>query len=50
MRKYVVLSIMICLKLTVMAQRVSIVTGKQASNRERYAATYLQKKLTDLGY
>ena len=50
MRKYVVLSIMICLKLTVMAQRVSIVTGKQVSNRERYAAAYLQKKLTDLGY
>ena len=41
---------MICLKLTVMAQRVSIVTGKQVSNRERYAAAYLQKKLTDLGY
>ena len=36
--------------LTVMAQRVSIVTDKQASERELFAAEYLQKKLTALGY
>ena len=41
---------MICLTLTMMAQRVSIVTNKQATNREKYAAEYLQKKLTALGY
>ena len=50
MRKGIIFSIMICLTLTIMAQRVSIVTSKQASNREKYAAEYLQKKLTGLGY
>ena len=33
-----------------MAQRVSIQTGKKASAREQYAAEYLQKKLTEMGY
>jgi len=33
-----------------MAQKVNIVTEKKASNRELYAAEYLQKKLTALGY
>ena len=32
------------------AQRVSVVTAKGASAREKYAAEYLQKKLTTLGY
>ena len=32
------------------AETVSVVTGKQASNRELYAAEYLQQKLTALGY
>ena len=50
MRRSIVLSIMICLTLTVIAQRVSIVTPKNATNRERYAAEYLQKKLTAMGY
>lgn len=50
MRRSIVLSIMICLTLTVVAQRVSIVTPKNATNRERYAAEYLQKKLTAMGY
>ena len=50
MRKYIVLSIVMCLTLTVMAQRVSIVTSKKATNREKYAAEYLQKKLVAMGY
>ena len=32
------------------AQRVSIVGPKAASPREQYAAKYLEKKLTDIGY
>ena len=50
MRKGIIFSIMMCLTLTIMAQRVSIVTTKQATNREKYAAEFLQKKLTGLGY
>ena len=36
--------------IALMAQKVCIVTSKQASNREQYAAEYLQKKLTGMGY
>ena len=36
--------------LTANAQKVSITTEKNASNREAFAAEYLQKKLTNLGY
>ena len=36
--------------LMLMAQKVNVVTEKNASNREQYAAEYLQKKLTALGY
>jgi hypothetical protein len=50
MRRSVVLSIVMCLALTVMAQRVSIVTSKKATNREQYAKEYLQKKLKEMGY
>ena len=50
MKRIIILSITICLVLTMMAQRVSIVSSRQATNRERYAAEYLQKKLTALGY
>ena len=50
MKKCIVFSIMIFVTLTIMAQRVSIVTDKQATNREKYAAEYLQKKLTAMGY
>ena len=50
MKRNIVFGIFICLALTVMAQRVSIVTQKQATNREQYAAEYLQKKLTAMGY
>ncbi|MBO5549545.1 MAG: hypothetical protein J5954_08015 [Prevotella sp.] len=50
MKRKIVFGIFICLTLTAMAQRVSIVTQKHASNREQYAAEYLQKKLTAMGY
>jgi len=50
MNRNIVFGIFICLTLTAMAQRVSIVTQKHASNREQYAAEYLQKKLTAMGY
>jgi hypothetical protein len=36
--------------LTVVAQKVSVVTGKKATAREQYAKEYLQKKLTAMGY
>ena len=50
MKRSIVFSIVISLALTIMAQRVSIVTSKQATNRELYAAEYLQKKLTAMGF
>ena len=36
--------------LTVVAQKVSVVTGKKTTVREQYAKEYLQKKLTAMGY
>jgi hypothetical protein len=36
--------------LAVVAQKVSVVTGKKATAREQYAKEYLQKKLTAMGY
>jgi hypothetical protein len=33
-----------------MAQRINVITSKDASAREHYAAEYLQKKLTEMGY
>ena len=61
MKRNVIFCIMICLVMTAIAQhvphadlqvreRVCIVTNKQATNREKYAAEYLQKKLTAMGY
>ena len=50
MRKYIVLSILMCLTLTMMAQHVSIVASKKATNREQYAKEYLERKLSKLGY
>ena len=50
MKRLSVLWVFVCLAAIVMAQRVSIVTGKKASAREQYAAEYLQKKLQALGY
>ena len=47
------LSLTVCLfalTLTLMAQKVNIVIGKQASQRELYAKEYLTKKLTQMGY
>lgn len=44
------LSLACVLCASVHAQRVSIATERGASNRESFAAEYLQKKLTALGY
>ncbi len=50
MKKITVIAVFALLAITVMAQRVSIQTGKKASAREQYAVEYLQKKLTEMGY
>ena len=50
MKKILTLLLLSGLCLTLQAQTVSIVTSKKASNREQYAAEYLQKKLTAMGY
>ena len=44
------IGLLICMALTVVAQKVSVVTGKKATAREQYAKEYLQKKLTAMGY
>jgi hypothetical protein len=50
MKRIIVLCIGFMMVFGVMAQQVCIVTPKGASVREQYAAEYLQKKLTNLGY
>ena len=50
MKRISALLLLVCLTTLTMAQRVSIQTGKKASAREQYAAEYLQKKLTEMGY
>ena len=50
MKRISALLLLVCLTTLAMAQRVSIQTGKKASAREQYAAEYLQKKLTEMGY
>ena len=50
MKRITVIAVFALLAITAMAQRVSIQTGKKASAREQYAAEYLQKKLTEMGY
>ena len=50
MKRISALLLLVCLTTLAMAQRVSILTGKKASAREQYAAEYLQKKLTEMGY
>ena len=50
MKRITVIAVIALLAITAMAQRVSIQTGKKASAREQYAAEYLQKKLTEMGY
>ena len=49
-KRIIVLYIGLTITFLAMAQRVSVVTSKGASAREQYAAEYLQKKLTDMGY
>ena len=50
MKRITVIAVIALLAITAMAQRVRIQTGKKASAREQYAAEYLQKKLTEMGY
>ena len=50
MKRIIVLYIGLMMAVWAMAQQVCIVTPKGASVREQYAAEYLQKKLTGLGY
>ena len=50
MKRVIVLCMSLAMVFLAMAQRVSVVISKGASAREQYAAEYLQKKLTDLGY
>ena len=50
MKRITFIAVIALLAITAMAQRVSIQTGKKASAREQYAAEYLQKKLTEMGY
>ena len=49
-KRLVFIGLLVCMTLTVVAQRVSVVTGKKATAREQYAKEYLQKKLTAMGY
>ena len=49
-KRTIFLCIELAMAITIMAQRVNIVTAKGASVRELYAAEYLQKKLMALGY
>ena len=50
MKRITVIAVIALLAITAMAQRVNIQTGKKASAREQYAAEYLQKILTEMGY
>ena len=50
MKRIIVLCMSLAIVLLAMAQRISVVTSKEASAREQYAAEYLQKKLTEMGY
>ena len=50
MKRIIVLCMSLAIAILAVAQRVSVVTAKGASAREKYAADYLQKKLTTLGY
>ena len=50
MKRIIVLCMSLAIAILAVAQRVSVVTAKGASAREKYAAEFLQKKLTTLGY
>lgn len=49
-KKIIVLCLGLVMAVMAMAQQVCVITSKSASVREQYAAEYLKKKLTALGY
>jgi hypothetical protein len=49
-KKIIVLCLGLVMAVMAMAQQVCVITSKGASVREQYAAEYLKKKLTALGY
>lgn len=49
-QKIFVMAALVLIPSVSFAQKVNILTGKAASNREQYAAEYLQKKLNRLGF
>ena len=50
MKRIAALGMVLCMAIVAIAQKVNIVTSKQASQREQYAKEYLTEKLTALGY
>ena len=50
MKKTLTTIVLTILCLSLSAESVKVIISKKATNRERYAAEYLQKKLTALGY
>ena len=50
MKKILITFVIVIFCTTLWAQKVSIITSKQPSNRELYAKEYLQKKLNGMGY
>ena len=50
MKKILIIFVLSSCCLMLMAKQVNIITGKKPSPRELYAAEYLQKKLTAMGY
>ena len=50
MKRISILGVALLMTVLLMAQRISIVTSKGVSAREQYAAEYLQKELTGMGY
>lgn len=49
-QKIFVMAALVLIPSVSFAQKVNILTEKTASNREQYAAEYLQKKLNSLGF
>lgn len=50
MKKILTIFMLSIICTTLVAKKVNIIVSKQATNREQYAAEYLQKKLTAMGY
>lgn len=50
MKRQIIIAVMLAVAVGCWAQRISIDVAKGASEREQYAAEYLQKKLTAIGY